>query len=88
MPKITEIIDGDSIVVEGMKVRVANVDVSRRNREAVAFLRREWLGKDVVLGDDPKQGAKVVHGEVVKLVFYGNRSLTDELLKYGKRLKF
>lgn len=88
MPKITEIIDGDSIVVEGMKVRVANVDVTTRNEEAVSFLRREWLGKEVLLRDDPKQGAKVVHGEVVKLVVYGNRSLTDELLKYGKRLKF
>lgn len=92
MHRISRIIDGDSIEVDGgTKIRVAGVDVVGKEANAAAklYMEENWLHVQVNLYDDPAQGKKKVHGELVKVVVSSHgRLLRDELSVFGKLLKY
>jgi hypothetical protein len=91
MHRITRIIDGDSIEVDGgTNIRVAGVDVVGKaaNDAAKSYMEDNWLHAQVELYDDPAQGKKTVHGEMVKVVVSHGRLLRDELSVFGLLLKY
>lgn len=82
--QVERVIDGDTIIVDGVRVRIWGVDAPERgqpySRQATMFTRRQALGQDVTLID---HGRDRYGRTVAEVILPDGRDLGQDLTRQG-----
>ncbi len=87
MGRVTKIVDGDTIEIEGCKIRLALVDAPEIGEmggdRAIAFLTRIIPVGTLVRVDQDNRQPFDVYGRILAVVYKDNMNVNALLIKYG-----